>query len=103
LLSQVDEEKAQEYLDMIFMGLNLKPDSMETHIFSKLNRNNSAQTRMTKTAIIANVIIGWRVFMGWNKPRKQITWRQSDGLPSPFEKPKPFKQQSTSRSNVQAV
>jgi hypothetical protein len=41
---------------------------------------------MTKLAIICNVILGWRRYMGWSKSKAmQLTWDARKGFPKPTE------------------
>lgn len=88
LLSSVDKECAEDYLDMVLMGNNLQEGTIERYMFNKLLRNkNAKQNKLTKTAIIANVILGWRRYMGWSKSKAmQISWDSRNDLPSPTEK-----------------
>lgn len=85
LLSTVNQEKAEEYLDMVFMGYGLTPGSIEHYLFDKLQRNkNASQNKMTKTAVICNVILGWKRFMGFSKSKSmQLTWDMRKGFPKP--------------------
>jgi len=87
LLSTVDKTEAENYLDMVFMGYGLTPNTIEHYLFDKLQRNkNATQNKMTKTAIICNVILGWRRYMGWSKTKAmQITWDVRKGFPKPTE------------------
>ena len=89
LSTAVDKPTAEEYLDMVLMGYGLTPNTLEYHLFEKLQRNNnknSTQTKLSKTAVIANIILGWRRYMGWSKNKAmQITWDHRKGLPSPIE------------------
>ena len=85
LLSQNDQEKAESYLDQIFLGYNLEPNTIQNYIYSKFQRNkNTYKNKMNKTEIIANVIQGWRRVMGYSKTKTLcIQWRPEHGLPDP--------------------
>jgi hypothetical protein len=87
LSSVVDKSTTEGYLDMVFMGYGLTPNTIEHYLFDKLQRNkNAAQNKMTKTAIICNVILGWRRHMGWSKSKAmQLTWDARKGFPKPTQ------------------
>jgi hypothetical protein len=89
LSTAVDRKTAETYLDMVLMGYGLTPNTLEYYLFEKLQRNSSkssAQTKLSKTAVIANIILGWRRYNGWSKSKTmQITWDHRKGLPSPVE------------------
>lgn len=88
LLSKVDQKKTEQYLDQVLLGFNLEPDTIQSHLFNKLQRNrNTIQNKMTKTSIIANIILGWKRFMGYSKSKAlSIVWDARKGIPSPFQK-----------------
>lgn len=85
LLSTVDKDQAEAYLDEVFLGYGLQPDTIQSYLFNKLQRNkNAMQNKMDKTAIISNVILGWRRYMGYSKSTAmQITWDTRRGIPKP--------------------
>jgi len=86
LLSSVNQEKAEEYLDQVFMGYELRPNTIEQYLNNKLQRNKvSPHNKMTKTAIIANVVLGWKRFTGVSKSNSlQISWDARNGIPKPY-------------------
>jgi hypothetical protein len=88
LLSQDNRQECEKYLDQVLLGYNLEPDTIQSYLFNKLQRNrNTVQQKMTKTSIIANIIIGWKRYMGYSKSKSlQITWDVRKGIPSPFQK-----------------
>ena len=83
LLHKDNPAKAEEYLDQVLMGFDLKPDTLQAYLFNKLQRNrNAIQNKMTKVAIMAHIIEGYRRFVGYSKNRSmQITWDTRKGLP----------------------
>ena len=85
LFSNIDQTDAEKYLDMVLMGYGISSDTLESYLFNKLQRNrNAIQNKMTKNAIIANIIIGWNRFRGYSKTSAiQITWKPENGLPKP--------------------
>jgi hypothetical protein len=84
IASAYGKEEAEAYLDMVLLGYGLEPDTIEAYLYNKLQRNkNAPQNKMTKTAIIANIILGWRRYKGLSKSNAlQLTWDASRGLPS---------------------
>ncbi len=83
LLSSVDRKEASNYLDMVFMGYNLTPNTIHHYLYDKLQRNKNAhQNKMTKLAIICNVILGWRRHMGYSQSKSmQLNWDVRKGFP----------------------
>lgn len=84
LSSNGDQEKAETYLDSVFHGYNLQPNTIEEYLHNKLVRNAKAnQNKMTKKAIMANIIEGYRRVAGISKNKSmQITWDSRNGLPT---------------------
>lgn len=78
---------AEDYLDQVLLGLNLKENTIETYLFNKLQRNrNALQNKMNKTSIIGNIILGWKRYMGYSQSKTlQINYRASAGLPNPYK------------------
>ena len=85
LLSSIDQPKAEEYLDQIFLGVGLNPNSLEYYLFNKFQRSrNAVQNKMSKQTMIANAILGWRRYMGYSHSNsKQISWDARKGIPKP--------------------
>ena len=83
LLTKDNETAALEYLDNIIFGYNLKPNTIQSYVHNKLMRNAKAfQNKMTKKAIISNIILGYNRVMGYSKNKsQQITWDVRDGFP----------------------
>lgn len=85
LFGNIDKKKAENYLDKIFMAKNLHENTIEYYMFGKLQRNrNAIQNKLTKMAIISNVILGWRRVTGISKSKSlQIIWDIRKGIPKP--------------------
>jgi hypothetical protein len=83
LLCKKGKEQAEKYLDQIFLGYDLQPDTIQSYLFNKFQRSrNAIQNKMSKTAMIANVILGWKRVAGVSKSQvMQITWDTRRGLP----------------------
>jgi len=83
-LSKDKSDVAKNYLDSVLMGYDIQPDTIQAYVFSKLQRNrNALQTKMSKTAIIANIFEGYRRVAGYSKSKSlQITWDVRNGLPT---------------------
>ncbi len=80
--------EAEEYLDKVLLGYSLQPNTIESYLFNKLQRNKTAhQNKMTKIAIIANIILGWKRFKNYSKSSvMHLCWDAKQGLPSPCKK-----------------
>jgi hypothetical protein len=85
LFSNINKAHAEQYLNMVLMGYGISPDTLESYLFNKLQRNrNAIQNKMTKNAVISNIIIGWNRFRGHSKSSAiQIIWKPENGLPKP--------------------
>ena len=84
-----DKSLAEEYLDKVFLGINLSENTIEYYLHRKLQRNkmSQSQTSMNKNSIVANVILGWRRFMGYSKSKAlQLNWDTRYGFPDPCKK-----------------
>ena len=86
LLSQTNKIKAEMMLDKVLLGYGLIPGTLEHYLFDKLQRNKNANiTKMSKTAVICNIILCWRRFMGWSMSKSMtLQWDTRKGMPKPI-------------------
>lgn len=79
------KDQVEEYLDQTLMGFNIEPNTITSYLFSKLQRNRNSKTnKMTKSVQIANIIKGFRRYIGWDTTKVlQITWDGNHKFPSP--------------------
>lgn len=83
ILQNYDKTLSIEYLDQVLLGYGVKPETIQSYVFSKLQRNrNAIQNKLTKKAIIYNLIEGYRRFAGLSKNNSlQISFDPSKDLP----------------------
>lgn len=83
LLQNDNKPLAEQYLDQVLLGYSLKPETIQSYVFSKLQRNrNAIQNKLTKKAIIYNLIEGYRRVAGYSKATAlSITFDPAKGIP----------------------
>lgn len=83
MLQSDNKTLAEQYLDQVLLGYSLKPDTIQSYVFSKLQRNrNSIQNKLTKKAVIYNLIEGYRRVAGYSKVAAlSITFDPAKGIP----------------------
>lgn len=75
LLSAKDPVKAQDYLEQVLNGERLNRDSQNWALYQKLDRNKrKSNRRMSRTEVMANLVIGWNRFLVGRVSNYSISW-----------------------------
>lgn len=83
MLQKDNKDLAEQYLDQVLLGYGVKPETIQSYVFSKLQRNrNAIQNKLTKKAIIYNLIEGYRRMAGYSGNNSlQISFDPTKGIP----------------------